>query len=43
MSYGGHLLSFAREFLDVAAAYDKERKITADMNTLFECDGYAVR
>ncbi|KAL1726098.1 alcohol oxidase-like protein [Schizophyllum commune] len=41
VSYGGHFLSFAREFLDVAAEYDKERKITADMNTLYECDAYA--
>uniref|UniRef100_D8QII9 Alcohol oxidase-like protein n=1 Tax=Schizophyllum commune (strain H4-8 / FGSC 9210) TaxID=578458 RepID=D8QII9_SCHCM len=41
VSYGGHFLHFAREFLDVAAAYDKEREITADMNTLFECDKYA--
>ena len=43
MSYGGHFLSFAREFLDVAAAYDKEREITADMNMLYKCDAYAVR
>ena len=43
MSYGGHFLGFAREFLDVAAAYDRERGITADMNTLYECDEYAVR
>ncbi|KAL1724492.1 alcohol oxidase-like protein [Schizophyllum commune] len=41
VSHGGHFLSFAREFLDVAAAYDKERKITTDMNTLYECDAYA--
>ncbi|KAL1739826.1 alcohol oxidase-like protein [Schizophyllum fasciatum] len=41
VSYGGHFLGVAREFLNVAAVYDKERGLSHDMNALYECDGYA--
>ncbi|KAL1739535.1 alcohol oxidase-like protein, partial [Schizophyllum fasciatum] len=40
VSHGGHLSDVAKQFLDVAAAYDKQRGSTADMNGLYECDAY---
>ena len=43
VSYGGQFMQISKDFLDVAAEYDKERKATTDMNALYECDGYGVR
>ncbi|KAI5886021.1 alcohol oxidase-like protein [Schizophyllum commune H4-8] len=40
VSYGGQFMQISKDFLDVAAVYDKERKASADINTLYECDGY---
>ncbi|KAI5836378.1 alcohol oxidase-like protein [Schizophyllum commune Tattone D] len=40
VSYGGQFMQISKDFLDVAAEYDKERKATTDMNALYECDGY---
>ncbi|KAL1753176.1 alcohol oxidase-like protein, partial [Schizophyllum commune] len=40
VSYGGQFMQISKDFLDMAAEYDKERKATTDMNALYECDGY---
>ncbi|KAI0830227.1 alcohol oxidase-like protein [Trametes gibbosa] len=43
VSHGGFSTQFGKEFLDVAAQYDKTRTKTDDVNGLFECDKYGYR
>jgi alcohol oxidase len=43
VSYGGAYTNVGKQFLDVAAAYDKERSHTNDPNALFSCNEYGVR
>ncbi|KAI0651206.1 alcohol oxidase-like protein [Trametes meyenii] len=40
VSYGGFFTEVGKEFLDVAAEYDKTRGQTDDINGLYECDKY---
>ncbi|KAK7688538.1 hypothetical protein QCA50_008076 [Cerrena zonata] len=40
VSYGGATTNVGNDFLDVAAAYDKQRKFTDDPNGLYSCDAY---
>ncbi|PIL25969.1 hypothetical protein GSI_11723 [Ganoderma sinense ZZ0214-1] len=40
VSYGGAFLEVAKEFLDVAAKYDRTRGFTDDINGLFETNKY---
>ena len=42
MSYGGAFLEAAKEFLGVAAQYDRSRGSTDDVNGLFEANKYGV-
>ncbi|EIW56549.1 alcohol oxidase-like protein [Trametes versicolor FP-101664 SS1] len=42
ISQGGFFTETGKEFLDVAAQYDKTRGQTDDVNGLFECDKYGV-
>ncbi|RPD77156.1 alcohol oxidase-like protein [Lentinus tigrinus ALCF2SS1-7] len=44
VSYGGIFTEIGKEFLDVAAGYDKSRKSTdGDVNGLYDCNKYGVR
>ncbi|KAI0776758.1 alcohol oxidase-like protein [Trametes elegans] len=40
VSYGGFVTQTGKEFLDVAAQYDKTRGTMEDVNSLFECNKY---
>ncbi|KAI0712761.1 alcohol oxidase-like protein [Cerioporus squamosus] len=40
VSYGGIFTEVGKEFLDVAAEYDKTRGFTDDLNGLYECNKY---
>ncbi|KAI0920510.1 hypothetical protein AcW1_002232 [Taiwanofungus camphoratus] len=40
VSYGGAFTNIGKEFLDVAAQYDKDRGMTDDANGLLECNVY---
>ncbi|KAH8077873.1 GMC oxidoreductase-domain-containing protein [Cristinia sonorae] len=40
VSYGGHFPNVAKDFLEVAATYDKERKLTEDPNDLYNSNAY---
>ncbi|KAH9920880.1 alcohol oxidase-like protein [Epithele typhae] len=42
VSSGGFYTEVGKEFLDVAAEYDKTRGTTDDVNGLYECDKYGV-
>lgn len=42
VSYGGAFTNIGKEFLDVAAQYDKDRGMTDDANGLLECNVYGV-
>lgn len=42
VSHGGADTLVGKQFLDVAAEYDKERGSTEDVNDLFSCDAYGV-
>ena len=43
VSMGGAFTNVGREFLDLAAKYDKGRGSLDDVNGLFKCDAYGVR
>ena len=43
VSMGGTFTNVGKEFLDVAAKYDKRRGSMDDLNALFKCDVYGVR
>lgn len=42
VSYGGAFTNIGREFLDMAAKYDKSRPIVEDGNDFYTVDGYSV-
>ncbi|EJF57487.1 alcohol oxidase-like protein [Dichomitus squalens LYAD-421 SS1] len=42
VSYGGAFMDIGKEFLEVAAGYDKARGLTDDVNGLFETNKYGV-
>lgn len=42
VSYGGTFTNLGKEFLDVAAAFDKERGLSDDPNGLYSCNKYCV-
>jgi alcohol oxidase len=39
---GGTFTNVGKDFLDVAAKYDKERDYVDDVNGLFKCNSYGV-
>lgn len=42
VSYGGAATNVGNDFLEVAAAYDKQRGFIDDPNGLYSCDAYGV-
>jgi alcohol oxidase len=43
VSMGGAFTNVGKDFLDVAAKYDKERGYVDDVNGLSKCNAYGVR
>jgi len=42
VSYASDFINVAENFLEVAAAFDKERGLTDDINAFFEAEKYGV-
>ncbi|KIY51711.1 alcohol oxidase [Fistulina hepatica ATCC 64428] len=42
VSYGGAYTEAGKQFMDVVAVYDKERRATDDVNGLYKCDAYGT-